>query len=700
MEKLHAWLDKHNVITISSHKVDLCQKTSPYVKVDKKVISVESIEIDCEGLVHISLEQGVPLGKKIVLCWGDEYFLVYPRKIVHTNWFDNQFDASDSELGSFYTKGKTVFSVWAPTATDMKLRIGDQLKQMKRQNNGVWTVNAYGDCLHMTYQFVVTVNGKVQVTNDPYAKAMTANSEKSVVVDLSKTNPNSFREVDYPKIKKQDAIIYELHVRDATKARNSGVKHRGQFIGLTEVNTTNESGYSTGLSYIKELGCTHVQLLPIQDFARVNEKKPDQDYNWGYDPLFFFVPEGSYATDADQPSLRIRECKEMIKAFHQQGISVILDVVFNHVFSMKQSAFEKLVPGYYFRYQDDGQPSNGSGTGNDLATERNMVRKFINDAIDYWLSEYQVDGFRFDLMGLMDIETMKQIVKRCESEPRPILLLGEGWNLDTPLAQEKRAVTEEARQLPSISFFNDKFRDSLKGMLFDQYDQGYVNGHGRYIEKLSALFSGACDNRFSPNIFPSPMQSINYVECHDNHTLFDRLQVTNGEDSIDVKKKMHQLATGLTILSQGIPFLHAGQEFFRTKHGDENSYLSGDAINQLDWDQRELEDENITWIQQLIQLRKSYSVFRLESRKDIQERVHMISTPNPLFGCVLLGKKEDIVVLANPTRSSKKITMPSQGCWEQLLSNQMHSSVSEECSTNLKTTIDRFELAVWKKNRL
>ncbi len=613
---------------------------------------------------------------------------------------DQTYDASDEQLGYIYSREKTTFSVWAPTATQMELVLQSDRISMARKSNGVWHTTVTGDFKNALYHFVATVHGENKRVNDPYAKGMTANSMQSVVLDLESSNPKGFRTMDYPKICKQDAVIYELHVRDATSSAESGTQHKGLFLGLTERNTECQEGFSSGLSYIKQLGCTHVQLLPVQDFARVNELKPQESYNWGYDPLFYFVPEGSYATDANDPLLRVYECKKMIQAIHQEGMSVILDVVFNHVFCYEESAFEKLVPGYYFRYREDGSLSNGTGTGNDLATERKMVRKLILDAIDYWLTEYQVDGFRFDLMGAMDVETMQQIRRRCLQEERPIVLLGEGWELNTPLLSNQKATISQSERLLGISFFNDYFRDSLKGNLFHQGGRGYVNGNGHYIERLPQLVAGSCDERFGGRIFSNPLQSINYVECHDNHTLSDRLMLSNPDATEETRKRMHQLATGITMLSQGVPFLHAGQEFFRTKHGDENSYLSGDPVNQMDWIQRGIEDDNVRWVRSLIALRKKYRLFRLHTAQEIQKRLHIVSAPNPVFGYMLVGEDEDFVIFVNPLNTVMEIEMPALGRWEKLISNHASNSSPISCLIQTTTEIGAYELAIWRKSRI
>jgi len=616
-----------------------------------------------------------------------------------THELDRDYDASDEMLGCLYSPEQTYFSVWAPTADRVKLMVDHDQLTMTKKPNGVWHKAVSGNLLYARYHYSVTVNGEENRVNDPYAKAMTANHGRGIVVDLGVSDPAGFRATEYPKVSKQDAVIYELHVRDATSSMDSGVQHRGKYIGLAERTTRTPAGFSSGLSYFKQLGITHIQLLPVQDFARVDELDPSGSYNWGYDPLFYFVPEGSYATDPDNPLSRIGECKRMIQAIHQEGISVILDVVFNHVYRYEDSAFEKLVPGYYFRQWADGSLSNGSGTGNDLATERRMVRKFILDAVDYWLREYQVDGFRFDLMGTMDLGTMQSIQRRCSLEDRPILLLGEGWDLDTALPAPHKATLSQSDQLLHVSFFNDQFRDAIKGSLFHVEDRGYVNGNGLAVERLPQLVAGSCDERFEGKMFASPLQSIHYVECHDNHTLSDRIMLSNPDATDAHRKRMHQLATGLTLLSQGVPFIHAGQEFFRTKHGDGNSYRSGDAVNQLNWEQRGQEDDYVQWVRRLIVLRKQYRLFRLGSAEEVRKRLHIVAAPNPVFGYMLLGEHEDLAVYVNPLNAVVKIELPAQGRWEKLLSNT-DSTLAPVSSVSIpETVIGAYELAMWKNNR-
>ncbi|WP_235989016.1 type I pullulanase [Aquibacillus kalidii] len=694
-----AWLDEKDRLTVDLSEVSGWNDCEPKVLIEEASLAIDSVDVNDDRMAQITLTKPMELGKDATLIWEDHVFPIYPRKVVRTAWFDDVYDASEEQLGFHYTKSQTSFHVWAPTAVEVKLLLNNTTHPMSRKSCGAWHLTVAGDWHGALYAYIVTVNGKEQLVNDPYAIAMTANSGSSVVLDLTSTDPDQFRELFYPSIPAEEAVIYELHVRDATVAESSGVKHKGKFLGLTEKNTCTQAGLSTGLSYIASLGCTHVQLLPIQDYARVDEENPKDGYNWGYDPLYYFVPEGSYATDATIPSVRVKECKQMIHAIHQQGLAVIIDVVFNHVFDQAESALEKLVPGYYFRYHSDGQLSNGSGTGNDLATERKMVRKLILDCVNYWIEEYQVDGFRFDLMGLIDVKTMQMVREHCLEVDRPILLLGEGWELDTQLAAEQMASLAQADQLLGISFFNDQFRDVVKGSQFDAVDTGFVNGHGKHHNRMDQLVSGCCQSRFNFAMFLDPKQSVNYVECHDNHTLWDRLLLSNPELDDHARIRMHQLATGLVILSQGIPFLHAGQEFYRTKQGDENSYLSGDAINQLDWERRAFHDDNVDWVRSLIALRKKYYLFRMKTVREIDDHLHMIVAPDPVLGFMLMGVEEDIVVFVNPTDQDRLVEMPATGRWQKCLSNLSKASRIVSCQIDLSTKLGAYELAVWVKRR-
>lgn len=699
MSEYTAWMDDYHLITIPIDELDPLRKQTnnpPIIYWEKKqtYFQTEFIEETYSHAVQVKHHEELPIGEDLVLLWGEKQIPIHPRNIVRTKEFDERFAVLDVELGPLCTEQEAVFRVWTPIATSVEVNVEGNLYPMNRSEKGVWTLSLAGDWHGCSYHFEAIIHGKKINVHDPYAKGLSANSETSILVDFSRTM--QLDEFQTPIEHPVDAVIYELHVRDATIHPNSGIVNKGKYLGLTEKNTTTKNGYSTGLTYIKELGVTHIQLLPINDFARVSDLESESDYNWGYDPLFFQVPEGSYSVLPDRATARINELKKVIQAFHDEELGIIQDVVLNHVFIMEESVFEKLVPGYFFRYHENGTLSNGTGVGNDLATERKMVRKFILDTIDFWLREYKVDGFRFDLMGNMDIETMQQIKKRCLKEKRTILLFGEGWDLATALPRNDKAISAHADRVKGIGFFNDHFRDTLKGKLFDAHDTGYVNGNGRNYERLPALLSGGTlvEGMDQHDIG----QTINYVECHDNHTLWDRLALTNKEDS-DTRKKMHQLATALTILSQGVPFLHAGQEFFRTKYGVENSYISGDAINQLDWSRRELEDDNVQFVKKLILLRKENPEFRLRTKEEISRRFHPSNENEPLFNFTLLGDKKDFAIFINPTALEKRVKLPAPGNWKISVSNLSkertnHSEISGEFITVLG-----YEAVVFEKNR-
>lgn len=699
MTKSIAWLDDVQHINVYLEEDISTEQSEPFIRwEDEKVPAQPEHSTDS---VVLSFDQELPLEKELVIEWGEMQIPLYPRNIVRTSWFEEKYDASNEKLGAHCTEENSYFAVWSPTASSVRLHLNEHTHNMERKENGVWTVELDGDWNGALYDYEVQLNGSIERVNDPYAKSMTANSERGVLINHDKVGPAGFHDYKKPVIAHaKDAIIYELHVRDATISEESGVVNKGKFLGLTEKNTTTSNGFSTGLSYIKELGVTHVQILPINDFARVNELEPDSSYNWGYDPLYFHAPEGSYSSDPSDPLSRVAECKQMIQSFHEEGLSVILDVVYNHVFDFESSSFEKLVPGYYFRFHPDGTLSNGTGTGNDIASERKMARKFILDSIKYWLTEYRVNGFRFDLMGILDVDTIQLIREYCDSLDETILLLGEGWDMDTPIPAEQKSTIFQSFRLNRVSFFNDLFRDTIKGSLFGLEEPGYANGDGNFVERLPAVVSGSCLEHMGEKRVLKSSQSVNFVEVHDNRTLWDHFLLTNPDATEDERKKMHQLATGLVFLSQGISFLHAGQEFFRTKQGDENSYISGDEINQLDWKKREEEDENVQWIRTLIQLRKEFEHLRLRRPSEIKLRLHILITPEPVFGFTILGEKEDLVIYANPMNQSFRMPFPSHGMWTKLTSNY-HGGISPiSCLIGQEIEIQPYEIFVMTKPRV
>ena len=566
----------------------------------------------------------VPLGEEYQI--EDDKGMVFALQtgaVIRTPEFDELYFYDGDDLGAAYTEDKTIFKLWAPTATNVKLKLISEFGAekgsipMQRGERGVWSLTIPQNLENYCYSYLVRVNYIWREATDPYARAVSVNGQYSAIIDLSK-----YERYDYslPKLESPvDAIIYETHVRDFSHHANSGMNAKGKYAAFKENGTKTAQGYSSGVQYLKELGVTHIELLPVNDFSGVDETMVDKEYNWGYNPRHFFAPAGNYSADPHLPGKRIEELKQLIASLHNHGLGVIVDVVYNHVFQKEISNFEKIVPGYYFRYDVNGMPSNGSGCGNDLASERLMVRKLIVSAVKYWMEFYQIDGFRFDLMGLLDLETMREVERVVHSIKPDAIIIGEGWDLPTALSDSDKTTIGNSHKIDRVGFFNDKFRDTIKGSNFNLKDAGYVSGKGLSHEEFYHLVLNIGYD------YPlGPEQSVNFVECHDNHTLWDRLQLANGAESNESRKRRHRFATSIVILSQGIPFLHSGQEFFRTKHGIENSYCSPDWINELNWDLREQNEETISYLRCLMGIRKSHGAFRLRSREQIEKHAKMV----------------------------------------------------------------------------
>ncbi|PLR79118.1 type I pullulanase [Bacillus sp. V3-13] len=614
--------------------------------------------------------------------------------VIRTDAFDDKFYYDGDDLGVRYTPEQSTFKLWAPTATKASLILkkfdnGDaDTIPLNRGGKGTWSTEVAGDLEGCRYSFLVCINLEWKEADDPYAIAVTANGHHGVIIDMTKTRTEK---IELPAFEHPvDAVIYETHIRDLTIHPESGVTHKGTYLGAGEANTTGKDGEPTGLSYIKSLGVTHIEFLPFNDFEEVNELQKGAEYNWGYNPVHFNAPDGSYSLHPENPYERIRELKRMIASVHEQGMRVIMDVVYNHVYNREQSSFEKIVPGYFFRHGEDGMPSNGTGVGNDIATERAMVRKFIIDSIRFWIKEYHVDGFRFDLMGIFDVETMNQIRKAVDEIYPGALLLGEGWDLNTPLDPDKKANLHNQHHLPRIAQFNDWFRDSIKGSTFNIYDRGYALGNEHYYEAAKQVLAGSVGlEKKERGIFLEPSQSVNYVESHDNHTLWDKLMKCEEETPEPIRKKYHRLATAMVILAQGIPFLHSGQEFFRTKNGIGNSYRSPDSINQLDWERKITHKDNVKYIRNLIEIRKSHRAFRLPSTELIRRHVEFIPMPKPILGYLLkdvgdFGGWNTILVIFNPTLADVVVELGSGGGWQGLANHEkaaVHPFFSAEGSS-------------------
>ncbi|PHB58513.1 type I pullulanase [Bacillus wiedmannii] len=602
-------------------------------------------------------------------------------KVIRSEEFDHSFYYGGNDLGNIYTPQHTKFRVWAPTASEAKLvtykkwndKIGTEIN-MQQSEKGTWKAELTGNQKGLFYTYKVKIGDKWAEAVDPYARAASVNGDKGAVVDLEGTNPKKWKTNKKPKFKNpEDAIIYELHVRDLSIQPESGIKHKGKYLGVTEKGTRGPKDVKTGLDHMKDLGVTHVQLLPIFDYASVNEENLNEpQYNWGYDPKNFNVPEGSYSTNPYEPTVRITELKQMIQTLHDNNLRVVMDVVYNHMYNAAESNFHKLVPGYYYRYNEDGTFANGTGVGNDTASERKMMRKFMVDSVTYWAKEYNLDGFRFDLMGIHDYETMNEIRKAVSQIDPSIILHGEGWDLNTPLAAELKANQKNAEKMKGIAHFNDNIRDGLKGSVFEEKENGFVNGKENMEDRIKKGITAGIDYDINSSTYQDPEQVLTYVEAHDNHTLWDKLELTNPSDSEEVRKQMHKLSSSILLTSQGIPFLHAGQEFMRTKYGDHNSYKSPDSINQMDWLRRATFNNEVDYMKGLIELRKKYPAFRMTSAEQIKKYITFIDVPKNVVAYTIDEKRsgnksEYFMVAHNANREDIDITLPSKGPWKVLV---------------------------------
>jgi pullulanase len=608
--------------------------------------------------------------------------------VIRTKEFDEAFHYDGNDLGVTYYKGETTFTLWAPTATAVKIKLlAPESKEpifysLIPEDRGVWRITVQGDLEGFLYTYLVCVNLVWREAIDPYSTASSINTEAGVIIDKEKVN---IPKVQLPPfMEATDAVIYELHVRDFSSHPASGMIQKGKYAAFSEAPAESAEAGLTGLPYIEDLGVTHVELLPVNDFGGVDEAQPEKAYNWGYNPLLFNVPEGSYALDPSDPYSRVLELKELVNTLHRKNLRVILDVVYNHVFIREDSSFEKIVPGYFFRHDEHGMPSNGTGVGNDIASERKMVHKFIIDSIKYWLEEFDVDGFRFDLMGILDVETMNAVKEAVSTIKPGAIVLGEGWELNTPLAPERKAMILNAKKMPGISFFNDMVRDSIKGSTFNLFDRGFAlgNTHKTHLLKQSLFGSVQMDSHHK-GLFLEPSQSINYIESHDNHTMWDKISVCNSHEDEVTRRLRHRLATAVILLSQGIPFIHAGQEFYRTKNGEENSYRSPDSINRLDWERKQKYKEDVNYIKGLIQLRHSHKAFRLSTTGEIQQHLQFPIENGQLLMCHLkdvkkYGKWNHIVLVFHNGVQTEKVILPNEGEWELLVHQSRAGVISME----------------------
>jgi len=601
-----------------------------------------------------------------------------------------------NDLGLTYTTTGSSFRIWSPVAEAAELLLykdgagGTAFKtvELSKSNNATWVATLEGEWKGTFYTFRVKIKDAwSNEVPDPYAKAVGVNGKRTMVVDLKETDPSNWEKDKSPSFSKSnratDAVIYELHIRDAGIDASSGITHKGKYSGLAEENTKSKEGLSTGLSHIKELGVTHVHLLPFFDYNSVDESNPGKlQYNWGYDPLNYNVPEGSYSTNPYDGVTRIKELKQMIAAFHNNGLRVVMDVVYNHVADAATSNFQQLVPGYYFRHKQDGSFSDATACGNETASEMPMMRKFMLESVLYWATEYHIDGFRFDLMGVHDIETMNLISTELRKIKPDILLYGEGWTAGaSPLPDSLRALKKNAYQLKNIAVFSDDVRDGIKGSVFDIKDKGFASGKPGMEESVKFGIVAACDhpqvdvnkvNYSKKNYAAAPWNVITYCECHDNNTLWDKLSMSCPDASKEELVKMHKLALTIVLTSQGIPFLHAGTEFLRNKKGVENSFNAGDSINAINWSMKKENYGVYEYVAALIKMRKEHPAFRLLTDEQVKKcirfdkRAPAGTIAYTINGSAAKDKWKKIFIAFNGNKDFKNIKLPP-GQWQTAL---------------------------------
>jgi len=644
------------------------------------------------------------LGTSILAC-GEQ------KKDTQENTTYTSFDQypvyEGADLGLSYSPEKSVFKIWSPTAQEVKLKFyadgtGGQATQeiaLEKGENGVWKTEVAGDQKNKFYTFQVKIDGKfLDETTGIYAKAVGVNGKRAAVIDLKETNPQGWENDKKPELKSfTDMIIYEMHIRDLSIHASSGSEHKGKFLGIAKTGTKSPDGLATTLDHFKELGVTHLHLLPVYDYGSVDESKLDvPQFNWGYDPQNYNVPEGSYSSNPADPKVRIKEFKEMVKALHENGIRVIMDVVYNHTFVGDGSPFSLEVPQYYYRQNQDGSYSNASGCGNETASDRAMFQKYMIESVKYWATEYHIDGFRFDLMAIHDIETMNKITDELDKIDKTIYVYGEGWTAgDSPLPTEKRALKKLTYKLNRTAAFSDDMRDGIKGHWSNEKEKGFVSGKDSLEESVKF---GIVASTFHPQInykninnsdsawAKEPSQCINYVSCHDNHTLYDKLKVSNEGASEAEILQMHRLANTIVLTSQGVAFLHAGVDMARTKQGQHNSFNLPDSINQIDWSRKKQYKAQFDYYKNLVALRKAHPAFRMPSNELIQKHLQFFDVETPqLIAYQISGNAngdswKNVIVIFNGSKKSQKMEIPA-GNWKVVLEKDQ---IKESGIRNLK----------------
>lgn len=679
-----------------------------------KTLTIDNYTAKDENSFLVFLNDDISIKSYCYVCYDNMYFKASYTKLFITSEFNDKF-FYNGNLGLTYTKEWSTFKVWSPAATLVSLllyRNGDSdivetpVEKSMNETNGLWSITIKCDLKDYFYTYKIYVYNLVNEAADPYAKAVGINGLRSAIIDLKETNPENWHKDSAPPLKHYtDAIIYETSIRDISMHPKSGITYKGKFLGLTEDNTFSDKNLSTGLSHIRELGVTHVQFMPFYDFSHTStDEKNPQRYSWGYDPQNYNAPEGIYSTNPFDPKCRILELKKMIQHLHSNELCVNMDVVYNHLYHKIDNNFEKIFPGYYFRFNEDGSFSNGSGCGNDTASEHSMMRKFIIDSITYWIKEYHIDGFRFDLMGLHDIETMKAVYKAVFNLNKSIMLYGEGWDLNTNLTENIKAIQSNAEKIPEIGFFNDTMRDAIKGSVFSRKDRGFISGKEDLEDTIKSCITGCTVSMVKfKSIYVSPNQAINYVSCHDNNTLWDKLEFSNKEYSLEERKDMVKLANSIILTSQGVSFLHSGVEFCRTKEGIDDSVNACDRINNLDYDRKAEFLDVFNYYKGLIKLRREHSAFRMNSVEDIKSNLEFINDiPKNTVAFLLKNHAngdtwEKILIAYNANKTTETIDIP-KATWHQIIDKSTSGTNILRTFSSDKIKIEGISMNVFYSN--
>ena len=631
---------------------------------------------------------------------------VMPMSIFDSEWFAENYHYDGDDLGATINGNNTTFKVWAPTASKVVLNLFEKGNgvdayksvDMTRGDKGVWLYTEA--CGHGTYYtYTVTTAVGTQEAVDPYAKAAGVNGDRGMVVDLSRTDPEGFEEsvLADPINSYSEAVIWEVHVRDFSNKIASS-QYKGKYLAFTERGLVNEYGEPIGIDYLVNLGITHVHLLPVYDYASVDEADPDSGFNWGYDPENYNVPEGSYSTDPYNGEVRIREYKEMVKALHEAGIGVIMDMVYNHTYD-SNSSFNKIVPYYYYRYTNTGANSSASGCGNDTASERYMFGKFMVDSTSYWVEEYNLDGLRFDLMGLHDLETMQNVESAVHTINPNAIIYGEGWKMGSTIDGSAQAnqsniskITPTGDAIGAVAVFNDAIRDGLKGSVFESTSKGYISGAAKAnSSKVAFGIKGGVGVGQGWTVQGAMV--INYMSAHDNNTLWDKLELSNGKDTEENRIKMNKLGAAILMISKGTPFWQAGEEMLRTKDGDENSYKSSDAINNIDWSVLKagtIQYETMQYYKGLIAMRHGYDLFtNVKTEIVCEDLTSGLMTVK--FTC---ENGQEALAIINPNATNLPYTL--EGEWS-LLANGESAGAEAIAIESGSVTVDAISIRVYVK---